>query len=472
MSEYKSVPVDKIKLEAMKDSAPTVYKDMVKLYGIDSVEKNIMADYIIMTEDDNIIYPAIGKPRKITKELIQLAFNRTKANFTNYVKNAVNKGKEWLQGEYIGYVPIGVMHYDELIARQGYVIGDSFRIEVSDNGKWVLKATFVYISPRAKFDYLNGLLRYCSPKLRNDFSIKEVSIVEEPAQETNTAMGAGVEPVLEDNEELVNTIILNEEPKTMELDELQKAKFEAEQEKIDNINNIKINVVNNAVDSLLNKGIISSFAKDKYASVLMALSAGEIPMVTEAMQDLQSASPFMNGPCRVHIKGEIMLNKDQAYTQFIKEHPELANDKDKATAEFTKHYDTLMAMSAKDGNNGEIVDIDNSINSVISLMKSGALTEEQKQGIILAMSSSGATAKVTGNPITPGGIEEPNNTAYAAKDNPAEGVVVPSTEKNDKYISMLEENHTNLKSKNEALEKELQMCKSKLETIKTHVSQE
>ena len=105
----------------------------------------------------------------------------------------------------LGYTPINTNHdLNNVENRHGFIIGDSYKVMQDETGRLCLVAEGLLISPESKANYIQGKWREVSPTIMKDHSISELSYVNVPAQETNSSLSSGKEPLM------ANDIVIQE----------------------------------------------------------------------------------------------------------------------------------------------------------------------------------------------------------------------------------------------------------------------
>jgi len=407
---YKRLPVDKKVIEEMKKSTPDLYHDMVNRFGEENVINNLLVDYCILTEDRNIVTAKDNMTIQVNKDLINRVMDASNNAFEVYLKEPINKLKSWIkEGDAtLGYTPI-MLDHNQVSTRQGYILGGSYKAVNLDN-KLHLLCKAVLIAPEAKFNYLNGLYREVSPTITGNGKISEVSIVNVPAQITNTSLSAG-DDILKDK--IVTSSVADEWT-----DKIIKAKLSAEEAIQQSKITQKENLAKNLTEQLLVKGVISSSKRAKITNMFIQLSSGEEQLVANALLDI-GKSPLNYKSRSVFLKGSLDMNKtkDDRFLEFTKAHRhEYASDSDCHAA-----FDKLEATSqiSLSAGEGAISDpMGDVMASLEAMKKGGQLTDEHKKmlGAYCGHSSEASLEDGIGDGknTKSGGIDIPNNTSLSA----------------------------------------------------------
>lgn len=368
---YKTLPIDKKVIEQMKISTPDLYNDMVNRYGEENVINNLLVDYIVLTEDKNIVLGKDKTPILVTKDLIDTVEKASNRAFERYLKEPSAKLKSFiLKGDKtLGYTPIILEHLDSHISgRQGFIIGGSYK-KGSIDGKWHLFCKGVLINPEAKMKYLQGLYREVSPTIiGRDNTIDEVSFVNRPAQMTNTSLSAPIEEIM------IAPLVADEWAA-----KIQQAKMLAELEAQEYKIKQKENTAKHLTEQLLKKGVITSSQRNRFENVFIQLSSGEESLVANALAAV-GASPLNRKPRNVFLKGTIDMDKtkDERFLAFSAANKsKYANDLDLMAAFNKQEAQTNISLSSGEGSLSDPIE---DIRSQLDALKTaGTLTDEHKK---------------------------------------------------------------------------------------------
>lgn len=427
---FKKLPIDSKIIAQMKESTPELYEELILKYGEENLINNLLVDFVVLTEDKDIVTGKDGNKIRVTKELINEVKNASNSYYQKYLKEPINALKSWIKDgdKTLGYTPI-ILHHNVETPRQGYVIGGSYRaISLPDEkgeDKLHLLCKGVLVNPQAKFEWLNGTLREVSPTiLATNKVISELSFVNIPAQMTNTSLSA---PISGDGE---NPSLLDEWE-----NKIAQSKLELMEESHQNKIKQKETLAKNLTEQLLKNGVISSSQRSKIQDVFVQLSSGEETLVANVLLDI-GRSPLNKKPRNVFLKGTIDMSKtkDERFLQFSKDHRHEYKLESDFIAAFDKSEANLK-ISLSDGQ-GAITDPMEEIKEKLeALRKGGALTEEHKKMLAdycghagVSLENSGSVGD--GNVTTAGDIAIPNNTSLSAHDE---------NEKAKRHLEMMEE---------------------------------
>lgn len=340
----KVAPIDKASIEALKKSAPTLYRDIVEKYGEDAVTNNFLVRYQLLTEGKDVLTKD-GSKVTITPELIHAVYQASKAKWTDYVKKAM-RGDYKLKSKYqqypsdeFGYVPLMTNHKPTIENKHGWLVSESLAIEtvnVEGVSKLCLAGNCLLVSPESKYNHLTKNWFEVSPTFVNN-AINEVSYVPYGAQLDNTSFSQPDNP----DQELDNTNIENSDI----IAEIKKLKTLSQEQERLNEEIAKSQKINRTVDKLVADKIICTGQIEQVKNVMSFSAPDEI--VAKTLQIANSSfNPYANQPKILHVKGNINMakTKDQVYLEWMEQNPQ---HKDKplsaVTAEFETYYSSLNA---------------------------------------------------------------------------------------------------------------------------------
>jgi len=404
MNYTKQAIDDKI-LTEMQKSTPEIYHDMVTTYGLDNVKNNYEVEFIILTEDNNVI-PADGNAFDIDKKFIENVKNASLKAYEQYKRNPINKVKSWFNKS-VGYSPIIPSHLPKEKLRPldklGYIVGDSYRVDNID-GKSVLLCKALLISPEAKYAYIIGGAREVSPTINQDNEVTELSYVMNPAQETNTSLSSGD-----------NKVFVKAEYSDNFDYKIKQAELNYKTAKENAIIEEKQNLVYNSIENLCQKGLLPSGKKRQLESSLLSLSSGEdVLSVVKLIQNTGGFdNPMLSKAKTVQLRGNIEMNKNERWLKFVEENESkypLITDLQTA---FEK-YDASRSVSLSAGE-GVISDPLEDFKKALKALKEAKidLTDDVKEDL-RQLTAEMSLSSEEGKNVETGGVETPNNTSLSA----------------------------------------------------------
>jgi hypothetical protein len=336
----KVAPIDKASIEALRNSAPTLYRDIVERYGEQAVKNNFLVRYQLLTEGKDVLTKN-GSKVTITPELIHAVYQASKAKWTDYVKKAM-RGDYRLKSKYqqypsdeFGYIPLMTNHKPTIENKHGWLVSESLAVEVID-GNTCLTGNCLLVSPESKYNHLTKNWFEVSPTFVNN-AINEVSYIPHGAQLDNTSFSQPNNP----DQELYNTNIENFDI----IAEIKKLKTLSEEQERLNEEIARNTKINRTVDKLVADKIICTGQIEQVKNVMSFSAPDEIVVKTLQIAN-SSFNPYANQPKILNVKGNINMakTKDQVYLEWMEQNPQ---HKDKSlsavTAEFETYYSGLNA---------------------------------------------------------------------------------------------------------------------------------
>lgn len=483
--EFKKQPLSKAQIDAMKNTTPQLYEDMVGKYGEDNVINNILIDLVCLTEDKNLVTAKDNEVIIVNKELINKVKIASNSAFKVYLKEPINKLKSWITDgdSSFGYTPINKsgksmiidnnltyspMIYDhaKVQDRIGYILGGSYYTLEKDK-KLHLLCKAILISPEAKYNYIIGLLREDSPTLKGDYTISEMSFVNIPAQMTNTSLSSGDNNLMQsiniDNQVLENNTNNQIEEPINWTEKIEQARKFAEQEKEEFKIKQKTQIAENWTEKLLQSGAITSSQRRKYNDMFIQLSSGQEDLVGSSILNVKS-SLFRNKPKQVFLQGNLFMNKSitEQYTDYSKEHAHKYTCNSDLRAAFEKHM-AQMKISLSAGDGSLIDPIEDIMTKLRAMKEHGSLTDEHKKILGefcyhdgVSMSDNGMVGD--GKPVEGGGIAIPNNTSLSA--------AIDTLPASNNLIAQLEAGFNSEKLRADKLDAELLEQKNTIQELK------
>ena len=476
MDTHKRIPLSKEAVDLMKTSTPDIYEEMVKKYGAENVENNLLVPMVVLSEDSETVRDKFNKPIKVNRALIEKAKVINNSKFAKYLKHPihalkslVSKGDRALSDTPVymsdgkdldttqNYTPITYNHSEvnsnKVEDRKGYIKGGSYRT-VEIDGKLHLMTYSILIDPETKFNFLNGKLSQISPTINLDTGeISAVSFVNKPAQITNIALSS---PDL-----VINTNDVDWDSK------LEEAKAEDDRNRTLNAITQKERYVDSVAKELLNKGVITSSLKSEVKDFLTNLSSSDIQNAYSILNRVKK-TPFNNKPRNLFLQGQLMKTPEELFKEFS----ELNKDKYKSSTEmfdafqvFEKEQKIAYMSQPNTATLSETDDISDIEEKLKKMIENKTLTKEHKAvlakycGHDASLGSDGGEAKIpVGQPVDAGGgVTTPNNSTSMSAPEPV-------LEQN-KYVETLSTAYNYIKAEKETLAKELSEIKEKLKAV-------
>lgn len=485
--EYK--PLSKRKLDALKQSAPKIYEEMVAAFGEDNVVNNIVADFVVLTEGKNVT-GMDGVPFSVTREMITNAAKVNNRHFMEFIKHPVNSIKTWVKeiaGDEedemsgVGFAPIMLNHKkNDVTGRQGYVLGNSYKV-VNINGVYVLMCKGILINPEAKWRYIQGQYREVSPTIdlprtgfapKVPYKIRELSFVNIPAQSTNTSLSSG--------DEVVNFENINSQVEDQQWEEKIKQAYKAaDLEKTTNLVKRKEHLANAYAESLVRGKVVPSSMREQIKNTFVQLSDGEVAMVAGLIKDATRKSIFVNKPRTFLLKGTIDMNlsKDDRYLAFVEKNKNnYPSEIDLRTAFEKAEAQTATQLSDGEGTLQDSAQLMSEMMEKLEVLhKQGAITDEHRKMLskycgkdeVTSLeggtdpddltSMGGESSAGDGKTSEAGGVVTPNNTSLSAPEN---------KDANADLIQVLQAGFNAEKADKEKALDELNSLKAQLLTVK------